>query len=74
MNNLEFLKVKNRLILNEKNFTPEQIAAKFGEVEAEIKSELPEPADRNNPNVDLLLRTLTYKQFKQNNIVFNVYL
>ena len=64
MNTLEFLKVKNRLILNEKNYTPEQIAAKFGEVEAEIKSSLPDLADRTHSNVNLLLQNLTYKQFK----------
>ena len=38
MNTLELLKVKNRITLNQKNYTPQQIAAKFGEVEAEIKS------------------------------------
>ena len=59
MNTLELLKVKNRTIFFEKNYTPEQIAAKFGEVEAEIKSSLPEPANRTNPNVNLLLQNLT---------------
>ena len=44
MNTLELLKVKNRTIFFEKNYTPEQIAAKFGEVEAEIKMALPDPA------------------------------
>ena len=64
MNTLELLKVKNRTIFFEKNYTPEQIAAKFGEVEAEIKSELPDLADRTHSNVNLLLQNLTYKQFK----------
>ena len=56
MNTLELLKVKNRITLNQKNYTPHQIEAKFGEVEAEIKSALPGPADRNNPNVNLICR------------------
>ena len=64
MNTLELLKVRNRLILNEKNYTPEQIAAKFGDVEAEIKSSLPDLADRTHSNVNLLLQNLTYKHFK----------
>ena len=64
MNTLELLKVKNRLIFFEKTYTPEQIAAKFGEVEADIKSELPDLADRTHPNVNLLLQNLTHKQFK----------
>ena len=64
MNTLELLKVKNRLIFFEKTYTPEQIEAKFGEVEAEIKSELPDLADRTHPNVNLLLQNLTQKQFR----------
>ena len=64
MNTLELLKVKNRTIFFEKNYTPEQIAAKFGEVEAEIKMALPDLAHRTHPNVNLLLQNLTHKQFK----------
>ena len=64
MNTLELLKVKNRLIFFEKTYTPEQIAAKFGEVEADIKSELPDLAHRTQSNVNLLLQNLTYKEFK----------